>query len=56
MGRPEEPDDKQVERLKQAMQLSLLQEPARELVGEDQRLVFNFNMPVHSLSLLELTV
>jgi xylan 1,4-beta-xylosidase len=54
MGRPEEPEDKQVALLKEAMQLSLLEPPFEVQIGADKRLTFTFKMPVHSLSLLEL--
>jgi xylan 1,4-beta-xylosidase len=54
MGRPEEPEDKQVALLKEAMQLSLLEAPFEAQTGSDKHLTFTFKMPVHSLSLLEL--
>lgn len=55
MGRPEGPTAEQLAQLKASQQLTLLEEPQQTTLEKDGTLQLSFELPVHGLSLIEIT-
>jgi xylan 1,4-beta-xylosidase len=55
LGRPEGPDAEQLARLKASQQLTLLEEPQQLSLDSAGSLQLSFDLPVHGLSLIELS-
>jgi xylan 1,4-beta-xylosidase len=55
LGRPEGPDEEQLARLKACQQLALLEEPRQVTLDKNGTLQLSFDLPIHALSLLEIT-
>jgi xylan 1,4-beta-xylosidase len=56
LGRPEGPDETQLAQLRKSQQLTLLEQPASVTVEQGGSLKITFDLPLHGMSLVELTL